>query len=451
MEATPAWGIEPVPERLRVFGFADTGLLWGNLGVSLLVLVAGTYLVPGLSLPSALLAILVGVLIGNTMLVLAGLIGARARVPGMVLLRGPLGRRGSYLATGLNVAQNLGWATFELIVIATAASALSQRVFGWSGKWAWTIAFGVLTTGFALMGPISFVRTWVRRVAVRAVLASLAYLVWWTFHGASVGNLWSRHGEGGMTFWQGVDLTVAMPVSWLPLIADYTRFSRDGRSAFLGSSLGYFVPNVALYALGALLLLSRGLSDAAAVVPAIAAGGFASTNALLALIDDETDEPFANVYSTAVSAQNVAPQLEQRALIVAASALATVGALVIDLGNYLDFLYLLGSFFVPLFGVLLADWLLAGAAYTRNELFRGPAVRVGGIVAWVLGFATYQWLQPTGPGWWTNLVGHAHPGTLHIGATLPSFAVSFALGGVVGAVASRVDSPRAPARGRREP
>ena len=157
------------------------------------------------------------------------------------------------------------------------------------------------------------------------------------------------------------------------------------------------------------------------------------------------------MYSTAVSVQNALPQLEQRVLIVIACALATGGALVIDLGNYLGFLYLLGSFFVPLFGVLLADWLLAGATYTRNDLFRGPNVRLGGIAAWLLGFATYQWLQPTGPGWWTSFVGHAHPGSLHVGASPPSFLVAFALGAVLGALAPRVDSPRAPARGRREP
>ncbi|MDQ2982796.1 MAG: cytosine permease [Actinomycetota bacterium] len=450
-QSTPGWGIEPVPQRLRVLGLLDNTLLWGNLGISLLVLVAGTYLVPGLSLRDALLAIVVGGLIGNGMLGLAGLIGAQARVPGMVLLRAPLGRRGSYLATGLNVAQNLGWATFELIVIATAASALSQRAFGWSGRWFWALIFGGVTTAFALLGPISFVRRWVRRVAVWAVLASLAYLVWWTLDGADLGALWSRRGEGGIGFWQGVDLVVAMPVSWLPLVADYTRFSRDRRGAFLGSSLGYLVPHVTLYALGALLLLSRGLSDAAAVVPAIAAGGFASAVALLALTVDETDEPFANVYSTAVSLQNVLPHVEQRVLIVVASALATAGALVLDLGNYLGFLYLLGSFFVPLFGVLLADWLLAGANYTRSDLFRGPAWRVGGTVAWLVGFGTYQWLQPTGPGWWTSIVEHAHPGALHAGASVPSFVVAFVLGAGFGLVASRVDSARASARGRREP
>ena len=90
-ERETSWGIEPVPERLRVLGGVDMGLLWGNLGVSLLVIVAGAVLVPALSLPTALVAILVGCLVGNLMLAVAGAIGAQARVPAMVLLRAPLG------------------------------------------------------------------------------------------------------------------------------------------------------------------------------------------------------------------------------------------------------------------------------------------------------------------------------------------------------------------------
>jgi NCS1 family nucleobase:cation symporter-1 len=432
MEHTPAWGIEPVPERLRALSLADTGLLWGNLGVSLLVLVAGTYLVPGLSLPRALLAIVVGALVGNAMLGAAGLMGAQARVPGMVLLRAPLGHRGSYLATALNVAQNLGWATFELIVIATAASALSRRVFGWSGHWLWTLLFGAVTTVFALAGPIAFVRRWVRRVAVWAVLLSLAYLTWWALDHARLGALWSRPGAGGLGFWQGVDLVIVLPASWLPLVADYTRFSRSRRGAFWGSGLGYLVPNVWLYGLGALLVLSQHLTSdpkdgPRVLLTTVAGSGFAGGLALLALTVDETDEPFANVYSTAVSLQNMLPRISQRALIVVCSALATGAALALDLGHYLDFLYLLGSFFVPLFGVLLADWLLAGARYTRADLFRAPDFRFAGIAAWLAGFAAYQWLQPTGPAWWKTFVGNAHPGSLQIGASLPSFAVAFVL------------------------
>jgi NCS1 family nucleobase:cation symporter-1 len=233
-----------------------------------------------------------------------------------------------------------------------------------------------------------------------------------------------------------------MPVSWLPLIADYTRFSRDGRSAFLGSGIGYLLPNVWLYGLGALLFLSRDVADTTGLMTAIATGGAASALALLALTVDETDEPFANVYSTAVSLQNVLPAVPQRLLILLASGLATIGALTIQLGNYLDFLYLLGSCFVPLFGVLLADWLLAGG-YSRRDVFEAPALRAELVVAWLCGFGLYQWLQPVGPSWWIDLVDHLNPGTVSIGATLPSFAAAFGLTLIASAVARRLAPARA--------
>jgi len=117
-----------------VLGGLDLGLLWGNLGVSLLVVVAGAVLVPALSLPSALVAIAVGCLVGNLMLAVAAAIGAQARVPAMVLMRAPLGTRGSYVPTVVNVVQCLGWTIFELLVIATAASALSDEVFGFQAR-----------------------------------------------------------------------------------------------------------------------------------------------------------------------------------------------------------------------------------------------------------------------------------------------------------------------------
>src|SRR5439155_297950 len=107
-------------------------LLWGNLSVSLLVIVLGAVLVPALSLRNALIAIVVGAVAGNLLLGLAGLIGADARVPGMVVLRAPLGRRGSYAPTVVNVAQNLGWSTFELIVISTAAAPSGEPESGTS-------------------------------------------------------------------------------------------------------------------------------------------------------------------------------------------------------------------------------------------------------------------------------------------------------------------------------
>src|SRR5437870_13688747 len=207
-ERTPAWGIQPVPERLRVLGLVDTMLLWGNLSISLLVIVLGAVLVPALSLKQALLAILIGALAGNLLLGLAGMIGADARVPGMVLLRAPLGQRGSFAPTVLNVAQNLGWSTFELIIISTAAAALSDRVFGFRERWIWAIAFGAVSVGLGLLGPIGFIRRYVKKFAVWAVLASIVYLTWWVLDKSHLHAFWSAHAQGGLTFGQGVDLGV---------------------------------------------------------------------------------------------------------------------------------------------------------------------------------------------------------------------------------------------------
>jgi putative hydroxymethylpyrimidine transporter CytX len=434
---TPSWGIDPVPERLRVLGLLDTGLLWGNLGVSLLVIVAGTYLVPALSLPDAFLAILIGGAIGNLMLGAAGMIGADARVPAMVLLRAPLGRRGSWLPTAINVAQCIGWSIFELLIIATAAAALSDELFGFEATWLWTLVFGGVALVLALMGPIGFVRKFVRKFTVWAVPVALVYLTWWAFDGADFGGLWDRPAEGGLTMWQGADLVVAITVSWIPLAADYTRFSSGRRSAFWGTGVGYFVPDVWLFALGAVLFFSRDLSDPAALPAAVVAGGAAAALALFALMVTETDEAFANVYSTAVSLQNVLPRASQKLLIVLVTVVATVGALTIDLLSYDDFLYLLGSFFVPLFAVLLAHWLLNGRGYDQDDVFGAPSVRPGLLAAWVAGFALYQWLHPTGPAWWVELVERLDPPAWSIGATVPSFAASFVLALAVAAPARR--------------
>jgi nucleobase:cation symporter-1, NCS1 family len=434
---TPNWGIEPVPQRLRVLGGLDTALLWGNLGVSLLVLVAAAFLVPALSLPEAVVAIVVGALIGNLMLAAAGAIGADARVPAMVLMRAPLGRRGSYLPTVLNVAQCLGWAIFELIIIAAAAGALSDELFGFEGRTVWTILFGVAAGALALMGPVGFVRRFVRKFAVWAVLASLLYLSWWAADGANLSSLWSAGGEGGSSVLLGIDLVVAITVTWIPLAADYTRFTRTRSSAFWGTFVGYLVPSLWMFFLGAVLVLGRGVSDPVQVPAAVAAAGLASALALLAVTVDETDEAFANTYSSAVSLQNLLPGVPQRLLVVASAVIATVGALTIELRNYEAFLLMLGSFFVPLFGVLLADWLLAGMRYSTRDIFDGPAFRPELIAAWLVGFALYQWLHPTGPTWWIELVERTNAGAVEIGATLPSFLASFLLAAGLGVLAGR--------------
>jgi putative hydroxymethylpyrimidine transporter CytX len=402
-----------------------------------------------LPLRDALAATLVGAVIGNAMLAVAALIGSDARVPTMVLQRAPLGRRGSYLATGLNVLQCLGWAIFELIVIATAAGLLCDKLFGFKAIWVWKLVFGAIAALLALLGPVGFVRRFVRKFAIWAVVASVIYLAWWIIDGAQLGRIWTEGGHKG-SFWLAVDTVIAVTVSWAPLVADYTRFSRDRRSAFVGVGVGYLLPTLFQFGFGSILVLSRHI-DAAhpeLILTAIAGGTAASALALLALTVDETDEAFANVYSAAVSTQNLVPRVSQRALIVGASVFATAGALAIDMRSYQRFLLLLGAVFVPLLGVLVADWLLAGARYTRRHVFDGPAVRPASIAAWLVGFLVFEWLyQPTDLGFWTRWLGHLPTPSYQVGASVPSFVVAFLL--TAGAV--KLGSVRAAARARREP
>jgi nucleobase:cation symporter-1, NCS1 family len=427
-EATPSWGVEPVPERLHVLGGLDSTLLWGNLSVSLLVIVIGALLVPALSLRDALLAILVGAVAGNVLLALAALIGADARVPGMVLLRAPLGRSGSYVPTALNVAQNVGWSTFELIIIATAAGALSQHLFHWQGRWLWTLVFGGLSWTLGMLGPIGFVRRYLRKFASYALLFAMAYLTYWAISKSHLHAFWGRSGKGGFpSFGQAVDLVIGSVVSWTPLAADYTRFARTRSGAALGAGLGYFVPTLWCIGLGILIVLARGVSDAQALPAAVAAAGGVAFVALFAITVDESEKAFADIYSTAVSLQNFLPRVSQRLLITLVSATATVLALVLDLGNYQNFLYLLGSFFVPLFGVLVADWILQRAHYTREHIFNDVEWRPASLIAWLVGFGLYQWLSPVGPAWWTRIVAHTHPQSVSFTASLPSFAAAFVL------------------------
>jgi putative hydroxymethylpyrimidine transporter CytX len=439
-DPTPPWGIEPVPERLRVLGTVDSLLLWTNLGISLLVLVAASYL--GLSLKQALLATVVGALLGNTMLGVAGYIGADARVPAMVLQRAPLGRRGSYIATGLNVLQCLGWSVFEITIIAFAAGALTERLFGVELVWMWKLCFGALGLVLALLGPVGFVRRFVRKIGIWAVAASILYLAVWIIRHADLDALWHAPGSGG-SFWLGVDLVIALTVSWVPLVADYTRFSRTPRSAFIGVGVGYLLPTLFQFGFGAVLVLSHpSITGPTDVLTTVAAGGVGALLALLALTVDETDEAFANIYSTAVSLQNLLPRASQRWLIVGVATLATAISLAVNLTRYQQFLLLLGAFFVPLFGVLLADWLLAGRHYTREHIFGGPAWRPGMIAAWLVGFALYEWIAQTdGLGFWSNWLARLHPPSGGIGASMPSFAVSFVLAAGV-AAAARIRRPQ---------
>jgi nucleobase:cation symporter-1, NCS1 family len=423
-------GIAPVARSRQVLGLWDSFVLWADLGISFLVMVVGTFLVPGLGLAEALLAIVVGAVIGNVLLGIAASIGSEVGMPTMALLRAPLGVRGSYLPTVLNVLQLLGWATFEVIVMAQAADVLATRVLGVPSAYhLWVVLFTALTLVMALGGPVRVTKQYLERFAVWLVLGTTLWLTYALLSSYDVGALLRQTGTGDVTFWLAVDLVVALPISWFPLVADYSRFSRDRRSAFWGTAAGYFVPQVWFYALGALLVLAAGVASDpdAPIAPLLAAiGGLtAGWFALVVLLIDETDEGFANVYSTAVSIQNLVPRASQRVLTIGICGLVLVVAWFVPLAQYESFLLLIGSLFVPLLGVLAADYfVLRGGRYDPANLLspsaETPAVNWPGVIVWLLGVAVYVLISGVPA---LGIAG-AVP---WLGASLPSFVLAFVL------------------------
>lgn len=379
----------------RILGLRDTAGLWGNLGVSLLLPVAAVYVVlPGRPLAVTIGAIGAGAVIGAVLLGLGAAAGAREGVPAMVLLRGLLGRRSSYLPTALNLVQCIGWATFEIVIIAEAAA----RVLD-APRWPFVLAAGVLATLMALR-PLGVVRV-LARYAVWAALAAVVYL----FVQVLAEPLPPITEGGAASFWTAADIVIALPVSWFPLVADYTRHARSGRTAFTGAAAGYGLATVAMFTLGVLALAAytRGGLD---VIDALLAAPLGAL-AVLVLVVVELDEAFANVYSTAVSAQNVAARLDRRVLAVGVGAVATLLALSFDIAAYEPFLFLIGAVFVPLIGVFcVAYWLLPRGRWDVSDT--APA-RPLLLLPWAAGFVAYQLTLPTffaGPGagwtaWWS--------------------------------------------------
>ncbi len=444
----PEWGVDPVPPEARRLRTFDFFVLWSSLGVGLLVLAAGALLVLlfGLTLWESLAVSLVGSVVGSLMLAAAAHHGSRAGVPTMVSLRPILGRRGSYAATVLNILQLLGWAAFELLIMGVAASVLLTGSLDFRTAAIFVPVFGGVVFALALGGPLAVVRAWLEKFAIWLVYASTIVIA----VGLAVRGIdWNARptpspftSPGSLLL--GLDLVIVMPISWWPLIADYNRFARTAKASAVGTTLGYVVANTAFYVLGAALAI-LGLAavpqrDFLAAISLLGLGAFP----LLFILVDETDNAFANVYSTAVSVQNLAPKRRQLGFIAAATAIAMAGAWALlgtgetIGGGYESFLFLIGGAFVPLLGVVVADsFLVRRGDYRQTEFFDdAPPIRWAAIASWAAGAILYF-----------AIVENWIPGFPPIGATLPAFLVAAALHIVLSRAESLVSHARRAAPG----
>ncbi|MGZ0149648.1 purine-cytosine permease family protein [Kribbella sp. WER1] len=412
----------------RTLSFFDQFTLWGNFGISLFGPVTGALVAAYTgSLWQGLLAVVVGCAIGALVLGGAAVFGSHTGAPAMASLRGLFGRRGSMAPTVLNIAQNVGWATMEIIVISQAAVAVT------SDRWRWLFVLlaGTIATTMAVR-PLGSVKI-LRKFMVWLVLAASIYLFVQVLSKPSH----ALPQDQVFGFWPAVDLAAAGVVSFAPLAADYTRHSRTNKAAFAGSSLGYGLAAIGYYALGvvAVATLQTTSDNVITALVTLPAGAIA----LFVLLVDEVDEAYANVYSTTMAVHNLVGHIDRRWISVAIGVVATGIAMFIDLGNYTQFLYLIGSVFIPLFAVAIADFFLVSKM--RWDVSNTAKFRWQPTAAWLIGFIAYQLVNPgTVAVWspfWTNLqqtlLNH-HPAPTWLGATYTSIVVSMVAAVLLGQV-----------------
>jgi putative hydroxymethylpyrimidine transporter CytX len=404
--------LSPVTAGERVFALGDHASLWFSLGVGLLVMQIGAYLMPAMGTQEALLAIVAGSILGAGILGWVAKIGCDSGLASAGLMHAVYGRSFARLPIVLNIVQLLGWGAFELVVMRDATVAIGRQSGSMTAAyWPYvaTVLWGAAVMLLMSVSMVQLVRKLIARVALPLVVLSLIWLSWQFLSMAQLKGfeaLWSRAGAGGMGVMSAMDLVIAMPISWLPLVADYARHGRSGGAALRGTWLGYALANIWCYSLGVLVVLTLPSTDLVTAL-LLAQGGLI---ALSLILIDEVDNAYGDAYSGAVSAHSLLPGWSIRQFGVLMVLACTLLAMLLPMHSLEPFLLMLSSVFVPLFGVILGR--LAFGVPATTLLSNAPAVNVLPVLIWLGGIAMYHLSSRYTPA---------------LGAALPTLVLTFAV------------------------
>jgi len=405
--------LTPVPASQRVFGWTEHASLWFSLGVGLLVMQIGAYLVPAIGTREALQAVMAGSIIGAGLLAWVSRTGAHSGLSSAGLIHAAYGSGFAKLPILLNIVQLLGWTTFELVIMREGTSAILRHAFGLDLGGTAALVLSTVFWGGILMALLSgsmvtLVRRFVSRIGLPLVVLSLIWISWQFGSRAyeqGLAALWSRQGDGSMSMFTALDLVIAMPVSWLPLVADYARHGKSARGALGGTWLGYAIANVWCYGLGVLVasVSEPGIELVGALL--LAQGGLVALGLILI---DELDNAYGDLYSGSVSTHSLQPRWNIRRWGLTLAAASTLLALVLPMRTLEPFLLLLSSVFVPLYGVIL------GRLGWGRVVFATGNRRVDPVAAllWLAGIGVYHSLANWAP---------------DLGSALPTLALTFIL------------------------
>ena len=420
----PHTALSPVDPSQRVFTAYSHASLWFSLGVGLLVIQIGAYLAPAMGTQAALLAILIGSVVGSGLLAWVAKIGCDTGLTSAGLMHSVYGSSFAKLPVILNIIQLIGWTCFELVIMREGTLAMGAQQWGWSHSHDMivTVFWGGILTLLMASSMLGLVRNFVGKFGLPLVVLSLAWLTW-QFVGVlqtqDVSAFWHRPGNQTMGFLSAIDLVIAMPVSWLPLVADYARHGKNGRTAMKATWIAYAFANIWCYALG-FLVVSVSAPDISLVHTLLLAQG--GLLALGLILIDELDNAYGDVYSASMNSHSLLKSWNFKTLGLLIAVLCTGLAIVLPMHSLEPFLLLLSSVFVPLYGVIL------GRAGMNTPLMASRKIHVVPALIWLIGIAVFHLSAVYTPEW---------------GSTLPSLAVSGLLAWLTRPSRARLDASHA--------
>lgn len=386
--------------RTSVF---SNGLIWFGAGVSLAEILTGTYFAP-LGFGKAMAAILLGHLIGGLMMFAAGMIGAKERKSAMETVKMSFGSKGSLLFAFLNVLQLIGWTAIMIYDGALAADGMLH-----TGLWIWALVIGALIILWIVIGLTNLGK--LNTIAMTALFILSLILFKVIFFGTAVAG--PIVDDGSLTFGAAVELAVAMPLSWLPLISDYTREAEKPFAATLVSVLTYSVVSIFMYMIGMGAAIFTGEYDIAQIMVKTGLG----VVGLLIIVFSTVTTTFLDAYSAGVSSVSISSKIKEKWAAVVVTIIGTVAAMLYPMDNITNFLYLIGSVFAPMIAVQIADYFILKKADAAEKEFQWT-----NLLIWLIGFTAYRLLM--------------HVDT-PVGNTLPDMAITIVLCLIVGKIASR--------------
>ncbi len=355
-------------KRTSVF---ENGLIWFGAAVSIAEILTGTYFA-SLGFGRGLVAIVLGHIIGCAMLFAAGLIGGKARRSAMETVKMSFGQKGSLLFVVLNIIQLVGWTGIMIFDGALAANGV------WAlGNWLWCLVIGGLIVlwiviGIENLGKINTVA--MGALFILTIMLSFVIFGKGTMHAVS---------DEGMSFGAAVELSVAMPLSWLPLISDYTREAEKPVKATAASAIVYGLVSCWMYLIGMGAAIFTAESDIAQILLKAGLG----VAGLLIVVFSTVTTTFLDAWSAGISSESVHEGIKGKWVAVAAAVLGTIGAIFLPLYDITDFLYFIGSVFAPMIAIQIADF------FILKQDVSGRGVSVKNLFIWLLGFVVYRLLM----------------------------------------------------------